>query len=412
MKNLVFGLVAVFAASAVATPAVTSVSVSAGEDGIVFVSYSLADAPAVVTFDVRTNGVSIGGAAFGCVTGEVNQLVTSSGTHSFVWNSLVGTAPVAAQDVLDGGAKVVVTAWSPDAPPDYLVVDLTSGTNFWFYESEEALPGGLLANPVYRTTMLVMKYVAAKDVTWSGLSASDSKCHDITLESDYYIGVFELTQSQWFIFNKSTTPNFGAPAAMRPMEKLAYNPIRNGSVSGTAANSAYFYPEAPSPDSYLGLLRARTGIAFDLPSEAQWEYACRAGTNNSHWNDGTSTSTRCPGRTKEDGQETAEVGSYPRSKWGTYDMHGNVYEWCLDWFQEYPSGGWTGGDKGVVNANGAKTINGTNGVNRVRRGGCFAFNSGTNEMSGQRDHYPPATSGRFNGCRLVCPARPYLFNIE
>ena len=412
MKKSIFCLLSGFAAVAVAAPEVTSVSVSAGEDGHVAVSYSLSGAPAVVTFDVRTNSVSIGGAAFGCVTGEVNRLVTSSGSHSFVWDTLVGSTPIAAQDVSTGNAKVVVTAWSPDAPPDYLVVDLSSGTNFWFYESEDVLPGGILANPVYRTTMLVMKYVTAKGITWSGLAVKDANCHDITLESDYYIGVFELTQSQWFMLSKSPTPNFGAPAAMRPMENLAYNPIRNGSASGTAANSAYYYPADPDPSSYLGLLRARTGIAFDLPSEAQWEYACRAGNDNSHWNDGTSTSRRCPGRTNEDGQATAEAGSYTKSAWGTYDMHGNVFEWCLDWFQAYPSGGWTGSDKGAVNANGATTINGTNGVDRVRRGGCFAFASGQNEMSGQRDSYPPATRARFNGCRLACPARPYLFNIE
>jgi len=102
----------------------------------------------------------------------------------------------------------------------------------------------------------------------------------------------------------------------------------------------------------MGTLRARTGNAFDLPTEAQWEYAGRAGTTtalNSGMN--LTYASECPnmnevGRYYYNGGSgwtgagdasvaTAKVGSYRPNAWGLYDMHGNVWEWCLDWYAVY-----------------------------------------------------------------------------
>ena len=76
------------------------------------------------------------------------------------------------------------------------------------------------------------------------------------------------------------------------MESVSYNEIRNAANS-TTADTTYDYPAEPKPGSFLGLLRTKTGLAFDLPSEAQWEFACRAGHGSGYWNDGSGWRAIC-----------------------------------------------------------------------------------------------------------------------
>ncbi|MBY0444146.1 MAG: formylglycine-generating enzyme family protein, partial [Burkholderiales bacterium] len=94
-------------------------------------------------------------------------------------------------------------------------------------------------------------------------------------------------------------------------------------------------------------LSAMTGLEFVLPTEAQWEYACRAGTATAfHWGstcDGSQAN--CRGDLPYGGsvagpnrETTTPVGMYAPNNWGLYDMHGNVAEWCADWYGPYPSG--------------------------------------------------------------------------
>ena len=99
--------------------------------------------------------------------------------------------------------------------------------------------------------------------------------------------------------------------------------------------------------SFFGKIRSRTGVTLDLPTEAQWEYACRAGTDSS-LNSGKDISNvgSCAElaevaryyHDKNDGKggysQHTEVGLYLPNAWGLYDMHGNVAEWCLDWWQD------------------------------------------------------------------------------
>mgnify|MGYP003295820708 CR=1 FL=1 len=114
----------------------------------------------------------------------------------------------------------------------------------------------------------------------------------------------------------------------------------------------------------MGKIRARTGFTFDLPTEAQWEYACRAGTTTVLNSGKNLTSTYDDANMAEVGRYAynsgynstcdgkgnttyayAEVGAYLPNNWGLYDMHGNVWEWCLDW---YVSRGTSGFDSGAV----------------------------------------------------------------
>jgi formylglycine-generating enzyme len=109
------------------------------------------------------------------------------------------------------------------------------------------------------------------------------------------------------------------------------------------------------------------GYKYSLPSEAQWEYACRAGTTTVFSYGDTLTSKQAnfygklPYGVEEEGdylEKTSEVKSYEPNPWGIYDMHGNVYEWCLDWYGEALPGG--------VDPKGVDT-----GDSRIIRGGTW-----------------------------------------
>ena len=95
------------------------------------------------------------------------------------------------------------------------------------------------------------------------------------------------------------------------------------------------------------------GYKFSLPTEAQWEYACRAGTTTAYHFGDTLTQQQA----NFGSNQTKEVGSYPANAWGLKDMHGNLWEWCADWYGDYPSGA-------VTDPTGDSS-----GSNRVIRGG-------------------------------------------
>jgi len=366
------------------------------------VTYHL-DEPAIMTMDVLTNGVSIGGTNIDNVTGDCNCLA-EAGDHVIFWAPDMSwpdhrfDTPV---------VSVRMVAWATNCPPDYLVVDLTAtggpGTHRW-YASADSLPGGLLSNRIYRTTHLVMRKIRAKNVTWTMGSVSEpgrtdnEAAHTVTLDHNYYLGVFPVTQTQWSLVGTSNpSPSrftLGGSKAMRPVEQVSYNEIRNS--ANATANSAYFWPADPNPVSFLGLLRGKTGLPFDLPSEAEWEFACRGGTGEGFWNNGTTIlssedDAHLPGRYARNGGQlpggknpdfatsteangTAFVGSYEPNAWGLYDMHGNVYEWCLDWFESSIVN-----NNGAVNIdpeNPAKTLSNASGAQRVTRGGSWVFSAG------------------------------------
>ena len=154
-------------------------------------------------------------------------------------------------------------------------------------------------------------------------------------------------------------------------------------LSVGSANEDYMYPNPPCPQSFLGRLRTLTqcaafpqGIDFDLPGEIQWRYTCLAGNDAEHWGNGEFAETglavsSAPGRFKNsslDGGQPAECGSYPPNDWGLYDMHGNVFELCLDWYLSHP-----GRFNGLVNANGPHAASNPEASvsTRVRCGGWY-----------------------------------------
>ena len=404
-----------FAASA-AAPVVSDVKMIQGADRTVTITYNLSE-PAVVTLDIVTNSpsgwVSIGGENVRLVAGDVWKQI-AGGAHAMTWRP---TQSWTGNLVAGGGAKALVTAWPLTDTPDYMVVDISVGAKkktAWFYPAVEFLPGGILGNTDYRVNKIVMRRIKAANVSWTmgtvfedGRHAGTEAAHPAKLDADYYIGVFELTQGQFqgvAGFNPSGFNNL-ADSPMYPLNNVSYNQFRCNVCKGGGSN-AYAgggWPNEPYTGSFLDLLRKRTGVDFDLPSEAQWEYAGRSGTCEDQWNNGKrKTDDTMPGQYKRDPNDVHPVacGSFEPSRWGLYDMHGNVFELCNDWYLADITG--LGGAPNVCLIDCTKMADGqTVGVNRVRRGG--AYHAGTSSVSYRNVTADPAQVAVQWGFRLICP---------
>ena len=324
----------------------------------VTVTYDLADAPAIVTVDVLTNGVSIGADKVTRLEGDVNKVV-QPGSHRFKW--------FARRDwpdhrITESIVSVRLRAWALAEPPPYMVADLETPSNVTYYASADALPGGV-TNDLYKTSRLAMRRVNAVGVRWNmgrhptenGYTSSrpQDKIHSVQLTNDYYIGVFELTQGQWkriagfYQYSDVTTDGV---REVYPLQYVAFTemreaaPVSSGNPPALDSTGSYIFPAPPAPNSFLGTLSSLTGVAFDLPSECEWEYACRAGNYGAKWGDGSliqlkggadageDTNLTRLGAYKKNADAIQPVGSYEPNSWGLYDMHGNLWEMCLDWF--------------------------------------------------------------------------------
>ena len=349
----------VASASVLAVPTVGNVEIAQGADRVVNISYDLTGGPAIVTFDVFTNGVYVGDRAFERSWGDVNVLVTNeTGRFNIKW-LLPEDFPE--DTIAGGGVSADVRAWSPDSPPDYAVFDMLCKRTVNFYASVGRIPGGI-ENDVYRKEKLAMRKIPAAGVRWQmgapswqkGIVATNETQRWVTLSEDYYIAVFEFTQGQYLNLLKGVTSS----VSISPDSQASCNPnydsdlcplswTKRTDFRGSAANG-YAWPgngHAVSSGSPLGALRTSTGYDFDLPTQAQWEYACRAGQSAALYNgrelhdsststttvDGSLTNIVWYGGHRLDGlAKKAPVGMLRPNAWGLYDMLGNVWEYVLD----------------------------------------------------------------------------------
>ena len=295
------------------------------------------------------------------------------GRHSILWD-------MAAQelDVLSSDLEFTVEYVKKPAP--YVAIDISGGVEAESYPVTElySIPSGGWTDE-YKTEKLVMRRIEP------GLFMMQNTSN-VTISQSFYIGVFETTQRQWELVMGDRPSGFSNELyyATRPVERVAYNRIC-GDFMRTLCN------------------KVKTNITeFNLPTEAQWEYACRAGTSSDYNNGGSSkndllTLGRYLGNSGdfngadlgscETDKGTAAVGSYAPNAWGLYDMHGNVWEWCLDAWAEIPA---YGIDPVNTSSNGTSLV--------VVRGGDWQdeaekCTSLTREGRGPADYYALNTRG-------------------
>jgi len=201
------------------------------------------------------------------------------------------------------------------------------------------------------------------------------KLHKVIISKGFYMLENEVTQEQ---FGKE--PDFKDSVRTGSHFRGAKLPVEDRG-----------FHEANYSKFAKALMKA-TGRKIRLPTEAEWEYACRAGTTTPFHN-GQTLSSRQANCYPGDGnvpyrEQTSRVGAYPPNPWGLFDMHGNVAEWCADFHGNYPPGT-------ALDPKGPAT-----GKSRVCRGGSW-MSEARHCRAARRDHSAPGISSADQGFRVV-----------
>lgn len=392
MKNGFLPVAALLALTVAGAPEISNVRVSQEPNRRVTVKYDMPDEDAVVTVAFRTNGVAISSVAAWDFDGDANARVAAGMDRTFTWQPRRGALPE--MKLPPGSLEVVLTAWDVNNLPPYMVLDLTAAKRVRYYASAEALPGGQgVTNSLFKTDRLLMFKAPACNATFrmgSALGETSSRnrdyLHNVTFTEDFYIGVYELTQGQ---LNHFTNPGSGySPNGdFYPVNYISYDDMRG---------TTYSWPgdgHKVADGSPLKLMRDRTGVELDLPTDAQWEFACRAGNpgrwNNGEWNAYSVTNVAVC--SSNSGNEPHVVGTKQPNSWGLYDFHGNAWEWCLDWNQN------------ALTNDETDPQGPASGTARVVRGG--GYNKAYEYCrSGHRNNDSSTQRNKAYGFRLACPA--------
>ena len=266
----------------------------------------------------------------------------------------------------------------------YCVIDLSAGSSASSYPVTymDVPPSGGFNVSEYKATKLVLKCIEAG--SFKGGSFKMGGSYNVTLTKPFYCGLFEVTQRQWELVmgsNPCSSTSCGKGNSY-PVHYVSYNMIR-----GSSAGAGWPASSAVDASSFMGKLRARTGLDFDLPTEAQWEYACRAGTTTTY-SYGDSANGSYMWCSSNSSSKSHEVGTKSPNPWGLYDMHGNVWEWCLDWYNSSLT-------SGVTDPKGSSS-----GSYRVKRGGGWSSDASSCASSNRSSIYPSSENSSY-GFRLV-----------
>ncbi|NER15042.1 SUMF1/EgtB/PvdO family nonheme iron enzyme [Leptobacterium flavescens] len=217
---------------------------------------------------------------------------------------------------------------------------------------------------------------------YMGKAGSVDSLHKVNISHDFWLGRTEVTQEQWqeIMGTVELHPEKPSPFHLKdplyPKVSISYNDIQG----------------------FLEKLNTLSKTDhFRLPTEAEWEYACRAGTSTpfsfgerisdslASYNADIASDYSAKGKYVE---HPMPVGSYPPNSWGLYDMHGNVWEWVSDWYAPYP----------VTEV--TDPIGPSEGISKIIRGGSWYYGAG-NALSSTRREHEPQLWGFSIGFRVV-----------
>jgi formylglycine-generating enzyme required for sulfatase activity len=195
---------------------------------------------------------------------------------------------------------------------------------------------------------------------------NEKPAHKVTITKPFYLGKYEVTQEQWEKVMGSNPCHFKGPKL--PVEQVSWNDCQ----------------------SFLAKLQEKSpGQKFALPTEAQWEYACRAGSTSDYcFGDGDANLGEYAWYSSNAGNQTHPVGGKKPNAWGLYDMHGNVWEWCNDAYRPYST-------EAVSDPTGASS------GARVLRGGAWHISPGNLRSAGRDGAAPDFRDHYFIGLRCV-----------
>ena len=397
--------VAAFAANVGHLASVSNVSFTQNANQDVIVTYDLDNhgEPAFVTLDVLTNGVPLPVAAVQNVSGDISTSLTNfvaDGTgKQIVWKARTDW-----KGNLTSNAEVIVSAhYTNHIEGVYLRVDVTGGKDADSWPHHFGVVEPDVSSEAFLHDELWFKCVPAGTFLMGSPANeigrgkpdnynTDETQHKVELTKPFFIGVTPVTRKQWQYATGSTNN-----LAIVGMEGC---PAGNVRYTYTSANTS-------RADTFANTLASKTGLSgFKLPTEAQWEYACRADTqgvwsDGSPWDPGTTESTSssstnlaCVAWYSENspigGKKVVHpVATKKPNAWGLYDFLGNVWEWCRDWSGDYST------ESITIDPTGSDT-----GSKRIVRGGskdtsAFACRAAT------RNHYSPTETSETRGARFV-----------
>jgi formylglycine-generating enzyme required for sulfatase activity len=242
--------------------------------------------------------------------------------------------------------------------------------------------------------------------TDNGARDEEFPSHRVRISRPFYLGEKEVTVGQFRAFVKAaeypTTVEKNRRGGCKYNVQLSkfeqkpeYNWRNPGSPRPQSDDEPVIQVSWEDAVAFCAWLSKVEGRPYRLPTEAEWEYACRAGTTT-RWSSGDDVDSldRFAWTLRDAGDAFHPVGSKDANRWGLFDMHGNVWEWCHDWFGKY-------GDGVAVDPVGPPS-----GDQRVLRGGSFDWDKVERTRSASRLCYPPYMSYYNYGFRVCSPTKP------
>lgn len=206
----------------------------------------------------------------------------------------------------------------------------------------------------------------------AGRHENEGPQHRVRISKGFWMGKYVVTQGQWELIMGNNPSYFRSAGSNAPVEYVSWNECQ-----------VFLQKLNQRPDTSGHPIRAR------LPTEAEWEYACRAGTTTRYGTgDEAADCDRAGWSAGNSGRTTHPVGEKQANAWGLFDMHGNVWEWCQDWYGDYAA-------EAATDPAGPAT-----GACRVVRGGAWTYSAG-DCRSAYRGNSVPEGAGWVSGFRVV-----------